>query len=199
MDKQTWYLKEEVVTYRVAGSSFLNNNICQKVIVVNGNGSMVIDYQCWSCVWYLLYSMNLIAWKRVQYSIPLEFCSHTFDRKKFEYLWSDSINSNTFSNSPLCKSEMLQHVKYSALLIHSLYFWSAKIVSKNLWQLLEYTSLIQCCATLKNLINETIISSRLPVEISPHIPNDWRLWCITMPYGSMTIPQSSKGLPSAIP
>lgn len=60
--KQTWDLEEEVVAYRVAGPSFLNNDVCQKVIVVNGNGSMVIDYQCRSCVWDLLHSMNLIAW-----------------------------------------------------------------------------------------------------------------------------------------
>lgn len=59
---QTWDLEEEVVSYRVAGPPLLNNNICQKVIVVNGNGSMVIDYQSWSCVWDLLHSMNLIAW-----------------------------------------------------------------------------------------------------------------------------------------
>lgn len=62
MEKQTWDLEEEVVAHRVAGPPFLNDNISQKVIVVNGNGSMVIDYQCWSCVWDLLHSMNLIAW-----------------------------------------------------------------------------------------------------------------------------------------
>lgn len=62
METQTWDLEEEVVAYRVAGPSFLNNDVCQKVIVVNGNGSMVIDYQCWSCVWDLLHSMNLVAW-----------------------------------------------------------------------------------------------------------------------------------------
>lgn len=59
---QTWDLEEEVVSDRVAGPPLLNNNVCQKVIVVNGNGSMVIDYQGWSRVWDLLHSMNLIAW-----------------------------------------------------------------------------------------------------------------------------------------
>lgn len=73
----TWDLKEEVVRYRVAGASFLNNNIGQEVIVVDGNGSMVIDYQRWPCVWYLLHPMNLIAWYSYIWhtQIPLKACS----------------------------------------------------------------------------------------------------------------------------
>lgn len=58
----TWDLEEEVVGYRVAGPSLLNDNTGQKVIVVNGNGSMVVHYQCGSDVRYLLHPMDLIAW-----------------------------------------------------------------------------------------------------------------------------------------
>lgn len=58
----TWDLEEEVVSYRVAGPSLLNDNTGQKVIVVNGNGSMVVHYECWSYVRYLLHPVDLIAW-----------------------------------------------------------------------------------------------------------------------------------------
>lgn len=57
----TWDLEEEVVSYRVAGPSLLDDNIGQKVIVVNGNGSMIVHYQCWSFVRDFLHPMDLIA------------------------------------------------------------------------------------------------------------------------------------------
>lgn len=58
----TWDLEEEVVSYRVTGPPLLENNIGQKVIIINGNSSMVVHYQCWSFVRYFLHPMDFIAW-----------------------------------------------------------------------------------------------------------------------------------------
>jgi len=55
-------LEDEVVSYRVAGTSFLDNNIGQEVVVVNWNGSMIVHYQGWSFVRDLLHSMDFISW-----------------------------------------------------------------------------------------------------------------------------------------
>lgn len=73
----TWDLEEEMVSYRVAGPSLLDDNIGQKVIVVYGNGSMIVHYQCWSFIRDLLHPMYLVAWDTGQstwgmHAIPLK-------------------------------------------------------------------------------------------------------------------------------
>lgn len=59
--KNTWNLENEVVGDRVASPSLLNDYTGQEIIVVNGDGSMVVDYQGRSHVRDLLHSMDFIT------------------------------------------------------------------------------------------------------------------------------------------
>lgn len=58
----TWDLENEVVSHRVAGPALLNDHTGKEVIVVDGNGSMVVDYQGRSRVRYLVQPVDLITW-----------------------------------------------------------------------------------------------------------------------------------------
>lgn len=51
-----------MIGYRVTGSSLLDDHIGQEVVVVDGNGSMIVDYQRCSFVRDLLHPVDLIAW-----------------------------------------------------------------------------------------------------------------------------------------
>lgn len=74
-----------MVSDRVAGPSLLDDNIGQKVIVIDGNGSMIIHYQCWSFVRDLLHPMNLIAWYTGQSKLDIHD-THTFHDKLRELI-----------------------------------------------------------------------------------------------------------------
>lgn len=58
---KTWDLENEVVSDRVASPALLNDHTGKKIIVVNGNGSMIVDYQCRSRVRYLLQPVDFIT------------------------------------------------------------------------------------------------------------------------------------------
>lgn len=58
---KTWDLENEVVGNRVASPALLNDHTGKEIIVVNGNGSMIVDYQCRSRVRYLLQPVDFIT------------------------------------------------------------------------------------------------------------------------------------------
>lgn len=58
---RTWDLENEVVSHRVAGPPLLNDHTGQEVIVVNGDGAMVVDYECRAHVRDLLHPVDFIT------------------------------------------------------------------------------------------------------------------------------------------
>lgn len=62
----TWDLEEKMVSNRVAGSSLLDDETGQEVVVVDRNGSVIVHYQRWSFVWDLLHAIDFIAWNTGQ-------------------------------------------------------------------------------------------------------------------------------------
>lgn len=64
----TWDLEEEVVGHRVAGPSFLDDDSGQEVVVVDGDGSVVVDDQGRPLLRDLLHAVDLVAWSMGQSS-----------------------------------------------------------------------------------------------------------------------------------
>lgn len=59
-------LEEEVVGYRVAGASLLDDDVSQEVVIINGNGSVIVNNQSWSFVGDLLHAVDFIPWNKRQ-------------------------------------------------------------------------------------------------------------------------------------
>lgn len=61
---RTWYFEKEVVGDRVAGPSFLENDIGQEVVVINGNGSVIVHDERRPLVGDLVHAVDLVAWRQ---------------------------------------------------------------------------------------------------------------------------------------
>lgn len=72
-------LEEEVVSYRVAGTSLLDDDIGQEVVVIDGNGSVIINNQSWAFVRDLLHAVDFIPWNKGQSTSSMRQTVSTFN------------------------------------------------------------------------------------------------------------------------